>query len=105
MEKRLKEEGEYMGILQKNTAYQYQPAYNLVTEDGTTYIVDGYKAKQISRIESEMLGQKVSIAVSWVHSKKYDKDFLKLVHARANGKIIPWKMFYEDWESGWGGRW
>ena len=92
---KLENAGEYEGILFKNTKSRFQPAYNLVVNDNLVLNIKGYVAKQIKEIEPEVVNHKVYMKVEKKHSKKYNKDFLKIVGIKVFENAIQSKLQVE----------
>jgi len=92
---KLNKEGEYEGLLFKNTKSRFQPAYNLVINDRLVINITGYMARQIKEIETEILNKKVKLSVSKVHTNKYNKDFFKITGLKVYPNSIQSKLTIE----------
>jgi len=91
---KITQQGEYEGLLFKNTKSRFQPSYNLVS-DKITFNITGYMAKQIKEIESEILNKKVRILVEKVHTNKYNKDFYKITGLKVFPNTVQNKLVIE----------
>ena len=92
---KITQQGEYEGLLFKNTKSRFQPAYNLVINDKLVMNITGYMAKQIRQVEGEIINKKVKLLIEKVHTNKYNKDFLKIVSLKVYPNSVQSKLTIE----------
>jgi len=92
---KLNKEGEYEGLLFKNTKSRFQPSYKLVVNDKLALNITGYMAKQIKEIESEILNKKVKLFIEKVHTNKYNIDFFKITSLKVYPNTVQTKLTVE----------